>query len=623
MSTICAIILARDEEEMLPGCLRRLAFVDEVLVAVDSRSTDRTVAIAQEAGAHVVVLDFHDFASARRAAQQAAQADWILSVDADERISAGLAREIQLRTCDASPNTVAFRIPRRNYFYGQQMRHGGWVNEAPTRLFRRTAVSVCGQVHESTRMVEPGRTEALHSPLIHFSHRSVEQSLEKDWLYADLGAKQLLEDGAAPVTTSRIVKRAAWQFLRRCVVKRAWRDGPVGVVEVFRVLGGDLTTQLRLWELQRKYDPASTYRQLDFEIDVPPAHPPLRPVVHGCTQNCSNVPKPVVSVCLCSCDGERFLAQQLTSLSTQTRPPDELIVVDDASCDRTMDILEDFALSAPFRVKITAHGDHHGLRESLAESLAAARGDFLFPSKQDDLWLDNKIERLTTELQRRPTAAGVFCNSRFIDSLDQQLGTTMWDQVGFSARERHQLSVGNGLPVLLRHESGVPASSLAFRSERLASILPLTPYSSHLTWPAWVLVVTGDLYAVDECLDQYRQPETDLGFDWDQPTINRLLHRPDGPVDAFELSCVLKDLLERISRDSIGCPDVARGLIAKRIQLLEFLNSLPPGYVARLGALAKGFCEGTCPMTRDGFMAVAAQLAKDWTPPHRRIGAHL
>jgi glycosyltransferase involved in cell wall biosynthesis len=180
MPTIAAVILAKDEEEKLPGCLKCLRFVDEVIVAVDSRSTDQTSAVAEASGARVTTLDFKDFGSAREAARQLTEADWVLSVDADERVLSELAQEICSRVSTASPDTIAIRIPIRNYFYSQEMKHGGWVDETPARLFRQRAVAYEGLVHETTRHVVPGRTDRLTTPLIHFSHRSVEQSLGKD-----------------------------------------------------------------------------------------------------------------------------------------------------------------------------------------------------------------------------------------------------------------------------------------------------------------------------------------------------------------------------------------------------------------------------------------------------------
>jgi glycosyltransferase involved in cell wall biosynthesis len=605
---------------MLPGCLRCLAFADEVVVAVDSRSTARTVAIAEASGARVLVIDFQDFGTAKEAAQQAIEADWVLAVDADERISADLAREIRFRTSSASPKTIAFRIPRRNYFYGQEMKHGGWANEASTRLFRRNAVSYRGQVHETTRAIVPGRTDTLQTPLIHFTHRSVEQSLEKDWQYADLGAAQLLESGAPQVTTSRMLKRVARQFVRRFVVKRGWKDGLVGVVEVFRVLAGDLTTRMRLWELQREYNQAETYRQLDSSIEVAPATAPAPLVPQEGRPRQVDASGTSVSVCLCTYNGERFLEQQLDSLVAQARPPNELVVVDDGSSDGTMDILERFEAQAPFPVRMLVHQTNQGLRDSYTEAISAATSTVIFPCDQNDVWLHDKIGRLAQELQNRPEAAGAFCNSELITVDGQRLATTLWNQVGFTTQERLQLMAGEGLSAMLRHFGGVAAHALAFRADRRKDILPLSPHATHDAWSACVLMLDGGLYAVDDCLVEYRQHSTNYIGGVRRSKIERLLKGQQARVTAFEMCCALQDLSERLTREEIAVSEDMRELIETRIEQLQFRSALSARRLSRLGALPAGYKNGLYSVSRPGITAAILDLLRDGTPLRREIG---
>lgn len=268
VSSISAVVLARDEEEMLPGCLRSLAFADEIVVGIDSRTTDATTAIAQDAAAVVLSLDFENFSAARNCALEKASSEWVLFVDADERVPVELAEEIITRTRAASQETLAFRIPRHNYFYGRLMEHGGWMSEAPIRLARRGAFRFEGDVHEVLTPTSPGGIADLSGPLIHFTHRSVAESLRKDWAYTDLGARRLLAEGAPQVTTGRMLLRAGKVFLRRFVFKRAWRDGPGGVLDAVRVVSGDLATMMRLRELQTGYDAVAVYRELEEQLQV-------------------------------------------------------------------------------------------------------------------------------------------------------------------------------------------------------------------------------------------------------------------------------------------------------------------------------------------------------------------
>lgn len=263
---IAAVVIARDEEEMLPGCLRCLGFVEKVYVGVDSRTLDRTAEVAATSGAEVFPVEFTDFASAKSRGLEAVRADWVLFVDADERISRELAEEIVRRAAEAPDDVLGFRVPVTNYFHGQKMSFGGWSSEAPVRLVRTGVADFGGAVHETLRLNEKGRIEELRAPLIHFSHRSVEQALAKDWVYVDLGARRLLAEGAPRVTARHMMKQAAKLFFRRFVVKRAWKDGPAGVFDTIRVVSGELTTMMRLRELQQGYDPVAAYRELDEQL---------------------------------------------------------------------------------------------------------------------------------------------------------------------------------------------------------------------------------------------------------------------------------------------------------------------------------------------------------------------
>lgn len=256
---------------MLPGCLRSLGFADELYVGVDSRTTDATEELARASGAEVFRVDFSDFGGAKaRGLEEAKEAGWILLVDADERVSSELAIEIGRRLEDVSDDVVAFSLPVRNYFQGRIMNFGGWADERPVRLIRNGAAEFVGAVHETVRFSRPGRVEPLIGPLLHFSHRSVEQSLEKDWLYVDLGAHRLLVDGAPPVTSRRMLARAVMVLLRRFVAKRAWKDGPAGIFDTCRVVSGEVATMMRLRELQQGYDPVAAYRELDERLQNAP-----------------------------------------------------------------------------------------------------------------------------------------------------------------------------------------------------------------------------------------------------------------------------------------------------------------------------------------------------------------
>jgi len=266
---LSVVVAVRDEEDMLPGCLRCLGFADEVVVVLDDRTTDRSCGIAVAAGARVLKAAFSDFAALRSEGLDAASGSWVLVVDADERVDARLAREI-VQAC-AAPEQAAYALRIANVFYGQPMVHGGWASEAPVRLFPHGSARFVGSVHEHLEFDTALEVKILAAPLLHFSHRSLEHALSKSAAYGDLAGRRLYEQRAPTVTTVRMLRVAAYHLLRRMVWKQAWRDGVPGVFEVFRTETEHLAGQVRLWELQRGADPVAIYADLDQRIEVLPS----------------------------------------------------------------------------------------------------------------------------------------------------------------------------------------------------------------------------------------------------------------------------------------------------------------------------------------------------------------
>jgi glycosyltransferase involved in cell wall biosynthesis len=129
-------IIAFDEEERLPACLASVAFADEIIV-VDSHSTDRTRELAAEAGARVIERPFPGHVEQKNFAAAQASGEWVLSLDADERLSAALAREVQRVVAEDDPRFVAWEMPRCTWYLGRWIRHGAWYPDRKLRLWRR------------------------------------------------------------------------------------------------------------------------------------------------------------------------------------------------------------------------------------------------------------------------------------------------------------------------------------------------------------------------------------------------------------------------------------------------------------------------------------------------------
>lgn len=173
--TITAVIIAKNEEQMIDVCIETLRWCDEILV-IDNGSTDATAKKAEALGARVISFSSHSFARVREEALKHTETDWILYIDADERVTPILAKEIavQIETGAA----VAISMKRKNYFLGHPFSYGGWQHDVVTRAFKASALSGWkGEIHESP--VWSGDEVVLQSFLLHFTHRSVVDNLKK------------------------------------------------------------------------------------------------------------------------------------------------------------------------------------------------------------------------------------------------------------------------------------------------------------------------------------------------------------------------------------------------------------------------------------------------------------
>jgi O-antigen ligase len=261
---LSAVLAARDEEEMIEGALRSLRFCDEIVVVIDDRSTDRTEEIARRHADTVLVERFTDFAQIRNAGIRATRGEWILHVDADERITPALAREIR-ETLAAAPGALAFRGPTINFFWGRRMEHGGWGRMMQERLVRREHAEFSGRVHERTG-VPPDRIGTLRGERWHFSHRSIEEDLVKAIRYGRLDARDRFDAGAKRVTPWTFLRVMALEFGRRMVRRRAFRDGMPGIVEAVFQPFALFCARVMLWELQQGDAVRRRYEGLEREL---------------------------------------------------------------------------------------------------------------------------------------------------------------------------------------------------------------------------------------------------------------------------------------------------------------------------------------------------------------------
>lgn len=241
---LAACLIVENEQERLARALDSVAFCDEVIV-VDGGSTDRTVEIAQRAGARVVESPWPGFAAQRNVALDAASSDWILEVDADERVSPALRVSIEALIA-SPPSGVGMAVcPLRNRFLGKLLGPSAKYPAYRSRLFRRDAYR-----HDESRKVHEGvepheRPGVLDGDLEHELAATLREALRDTWHYAQLESRHIPVPQTARAYLVGIVLRPAAKVLYRMIIDGGWRDGWRGLVKIWL----DATSDALVWAL--------------------------------------------------------------------------------------------------------------------------------------------------------------------------------------------------------------------------------------------------------------------------------------------------------------------------------------------------------------------------------------
>jgi glycosyltransferase involved in cell wall biosynthesis len=219
-------VITKNEAADLGAALESVQWADEIVV-VDSGSSDDTVAIARRFTDRVVVRDWEGYAAQKNLAAALARHDWILSLDADERVTAALADDIRRALAEA-PVHRAYRIPRVTWHLGRWLRSTDWYPDWQLRLYDRTAARWTGAyVHEAV-MVD-GSIGVLHGELQHFAYRDIADHLETINRYTTLAARQMHDSGRR-AGLLRLAGHPPLAFLRNYVARGGFRDGTVGFI---------------------------------------------------------------------------------------------------------------------------------------------------------------------------------------------------------------------------------------------------------------------------------------------------------------------------------------------------------------------------------------------------------
>jgi glycosyltransferase involved in cell wall biosynthesis len=248
MPELSVIIITKNEAANIRDCLKSVTWANEVVV-VDAGSTDETVEICKELGAHVYEHAWPGFGVQKNRALSYATNDWVFSIDADERVSDALKQEILAAVQSEKYN--AYLVPRSSSYCGKFIRHGGWSPDYVLRLFRKASAHFTNDIiHE--KVVSSGKSGKLTKPIIHYTFRDLEKVLDTVNRYSTAGAAMRHNRGQSS-TLLEAAFRGFWAFFRTYILKLGILDGAEGFMLAVSNAEGTYYKYLKLRLLTLKH----------------------------------------------------------------------------------------------------------------------------------------------------------------------------------------------------------------------------------------------------------------------------------------------------------------------------------------------------------------------------------
>ena len=225
MIPVSVAIITKNEELNIEDALKSVSGFDDIVV-VDSFSTDRTVEICRQYNCRVYTHEWQGYAKQKQAAVDYAENKWVFILDADERITPELEKEITEKITLTS-SFSGFFVPRKNFFLGKWIRHSGWWPDYSVRLFKKDAARLQDRaVHE--KVLVDGAAGYLKCPMEHYTYRTISDYLKKMENYSTLAAEEILLKNPLMSPISLIAKTALspiFTFLKMFFIKQGFRDG--------------------------------------------------------------------------------------------------------------------------------------------------------------------------------------------------------------------------------------------------------------------------------------------------------------------------------------------------------------------------------------------------------------
>ncbi len=241
-----ALVLTYNEENVIEECMESLSWVDEIVV-VDSYSDDDTLEICNDYTRKIYQREFDDFSSQRNYGLEKIESDWILILDADERIPGVLAEEVK-NLLNNDGDFPVYKIPRKNFFLGSWIKHCGWYPDYTIRLFKNSdELRYEGEVHED--LTYEGECGRLENPLIHLTYSNLDDYVSKINHYTSLE----IEKSSRNINLIQVILRPKIEFIKKYFLQKGFLDGSAGLILCMLSAINKFLKYAKLWEAKKKF----------------------------------------------------------------------------------------------------------------------------------------------------------------------------------------------------------------------------------------------------------------------------------------------------------------------------------------------------------------------------------
>lgn len=245
---ISGVVIAKNEERKIGDCLNSLSWCDEVIV-VDTGSIDKTIEIANKHKAKVVIYGRGSYSDWRNEGLKYARGEWVLYIDADERVSPSLQREIVKLLNDSIVEFSAYAIPRKNIIFDKEFKHGGqWPDYVKRLFYKANFKSWTKELHEEP--IFDGKLGYLDNPIIHLKHNNLSEMVDKTNVWSAIEAKLMYNSNHPKMNISRFVTAVLREGWLRMVKQLAFLDGTEGIIYAIYQVYSRFISYAKLWEMQ-------------------------------------------------------------------------------------------------------------------------------------------------------------------------------------------------------------------------------------------------------------------------------------------------------------------------------------------------------------------------------------